>query len=101
VVIADEHHAYYDRRSQTPSRARRGGHRRSHRDPELPNEAGRDHLPYTLGQAIADGLVKVPMLVGRKDDRRDTETQLADGLVLLNAKREAVESWCEHTGAVQ
>jgi len=68
-----------DRRSQTPSASSTRRPSSVSPRPELPNEAGRDHLPLHAGQAIADGLVKVPMLVGRKDDRRDTETQLADG----------------------
>jgi type III restriction enzyme len=101
VVIADEHHAYYGPAFSNAVReldaAAIVGLTATPNSRTKPDEI---IFHYTLGQAIADGLVKVPMLVGRKDDRRDTETQLADGLVLLNAKREAVESWCEHTGAV-
>lgn len=101
VVIADEHHAYYGPAFSNAVReldaAAIVGLTATPNSRTKPDEI---IFHYTLGQAIADGLVKVPMLVGRKDDRRDTETQLADGLVLLNAKREAVERWCEHTGAV-
>ena len=54
---------------------------------------------YPLAHAIADQLVKTPVIVGRHDERSDPKTKLADGLRLLEAKRRAVERWCELTGA--
>lgn len=95
VVIADEHHAYYGPKFSNAIRAL---------DAvaligltATPNKGTKAELiiyRYPLGRAIADGLVKVPVLVGRKDDRKDIETQLSDGFALLAAKRSAVESWC-------
>lgn len=99
VVIADEHHAYYgpafsDAVRELGAAAIIG----LTATPNAQTKPEKIVFRYTLGQAIADGLVKVPVLVGRKDARRDVETQLADGLTLLNAKREAVESWCAQKG---
>ncbi len=47
---------------------------------------------YPLAAAIADKLVKTPVIVGRKDDRTDSLTKLTDGATLLRAKAEAVDS---------
>ena len=95
VVIADEHHAYYG--PAFSDAVRELGAAAIIGLTATPNTQTRPEkivFRYTLGQAIADGLVKVPVLVGRKDARRDVATQLADGLALLNAKREAIDSWC-------
>ena len=48
---------------------------------------------YPLAAAIADQLVKTPVIVGRRDDRKDERTKLADGIRLLEAKRVAVERY--------
>lgn len=100
VVIADEHHAYYGPAFSNAIReldaAALVGLTAT---PNTQTPLEQIIYRYPLGRAIADGLVKVPVLVGRKDDRHDTETQLADALTLLNAKREAVTRWCEFTGA--
>lgn len=48
---------------------------------------------YPIAAAIADKLVKTPVIVGRRDDRRDPLTKLTDGVTLLNAKAEAVKSY--------
>ena len=99
VVFADEHHTYYG--------------------PAF-SKAVRDLLPwvlvgltatpdkktpkdqiifrYPLAAAIADRLVKTPVIVGRKDDRKDPLTKLTDGVVLLNAKRDAVAAYANATG---
>ena len=54
---------------------------------------------YPLAAAIADRLVKTPVLVGRKDDRADPLTKLADGIALLERKGEAIQSYCEEGDA--
>jgi len=95
IVIADEHHAYYGPKFSAAIRdldavALVG--LTATVDPKTPkNEI---IYRYPLGRAIADGLVKTPVLVGRKDDRTDIETQLLDGVSLLNVKRAAVEAYC-------
>ena len=42
---------------------------------------------YPLAAAIAEGFVKKPTIVGRRDDRADLKTQLLDGLAIVEAKR--------------
>jgi type III restriction enzyme len=99
-VVADEHHAYY---GKAFSRAIRdldprvliGLTATPHRN--TPEE--QIIYRYPLAAAIADKLVKTPVLVGRKDDRVDATTKLADGITLLEMKKQAVDSWCETTGA--
>jgi type III restriction enzyme len=50
---------------------------------------------YPLAAAIADKLVKTPVIVGRKDDRTDPFTKLSDGAALLQAKAEALAGHTE------
>jgi type III restriction enzyme len=54
---------------------------------------------YPLAAAIADRLVKTPVIVGRKDDRKDPLTKLTDGVILLDAKKQAIEAYARATGA--
>ncbi|MGW4617978.1 restriction endonuclease [Streptomyces sp. NPDC004592] len=52
---------------------------------------------YPLAAAIADELVKTPVMVARRDDRTDTETKLLDGVNLLRYKGAAADAYCiEH-----
>ncbi|NLT07337.1 MAG: DEAD/DEAH box helicase family protein [Solirubrobacterales bacterium] len=88
VVIADEHHVY-NRRARAFN-----GAIRDLRPLALvgltatpdPADADRIAFRYTLGEAIADGHVKVPVIVYRKDGTRDERTQLADACQLLRQK---------------
>jgi type III restriction enzyme len=98
VVFADEHHCYYGEKF---SDAVRGLHPRAifgltatpHKDSE-----GLVIFRYPLAAAIAEKYVKTPVVVGRKDDRQDEHTKLLDGIRLLEAKRRAMERYCEQTG---
>ena len=67
--------------------------------PDRKTPAGQIIFRYPLAAAIADRLVKTPVIVGRKDDRKDPLTKLTDGVVLLNAKRQAIEAYAQATGA--
>ena len=99
IVFADEHHSYY---GEVFSAAIR--------DLEPYALVGLTATPhkktppeqliyrYPLAAAIADRLVKTPVLVGRKDDRSDVRTKLQDGVRLLEVKREAIDSYAEKTG---
>lgn len=49
---------------------------------------------YPLAAAIAEKYVKTPMIVARKDDRKDSLTKLADGIKLLEYKERALNAWC-------
>lgn len=46
---------------------------------------------YTLGEAIADGHVKVPVIVYRKDGTKDERSQLRDACQLLGHKEKSYE----------
>ncbi len=100
VVFADEHHCYYGPgfssavRDLTP-RALIGLTATPHK--KTPSD--QIIFRYPLAAAIADRLVKTPVLVGRKDDRTDAATKLLDGVRLLEAKRQAIERYCKETDA--
>lgn len=99
VIFADEHHCYYGPgfsgavRDLTPY-ALVGLTATPHK--KTPEE--QIIYRYPLAAAIADRLVKIPVLVGRKDDRTDPETKLLDGIRLLEAKREAIARYVRETG---
>lgn len=94
-VIADEHHTYHEK-----AKAFSG----AIRDLEPEALVGLTATPaaadlskvvfqYTLGEAIADGHVKVPVIVYRKDGTKDERTQLADACQLLRVKEEAYAAY--------
>ena len=100
VVFADEHHTYYGPAFSNAVRELRPRmligltatpHKKTPPDQIV--------YRYPLAAAIADRLVKTPVLVGRKDDRSDPETKLLDGIRLLEVKQQAIQRWCEQTGA--
>lgn len=92
IVFADEHHCYY---GDAFSRAIRGLSPyalvglTATPHPQTPRES--IYYRYPLAAAIADELVKSPVIVGRSDDRRDTSTKLLDATLLLDLKRDALE----------
>ena len=49
---------------------------------------------YPLAAAIADQLVKTPVVVGRRDDRSDPTTKLLDGVTLLRYKEQTLAAHC-------
>ncbi|MBR7744358.1 DEAD/DEAH box helicase family protein [Phycicoccus sp. BSK3Z-2] len=94
-VIADEHHLY-------SSRARAFNAAISDLGSEaligLTATPAPEHLPkirsrYTLGQAIADGYVKTPVIVYRRDGTTDERTQLRDACSLLRVKEQAYSAY--------
>lgn len=100
ILFADEHHVYYGRSFSQAIRDLEpyilaGLTATPHKD--TPRE--QIVYAYPLAHAIADRLVKTPVIVGRHDERKDERTKLADGIRLLEAKRVAVERYCELTGA--
>jgi type III restriction enzyme len=95
VILADEHHCY---RGTAFSRTIRN------LKPELvvgmtatPARADESLVAfrYPLAAAIADKLVKTPVMVARRDDRSDLETKLLDGVNLLCYKGQAADAYCE------
>jgi len=100
VVFADEHHTYYG-----PAFSAAIRNLRPHvligltATPDKKTPQSQIIFRYPLAAAIADRLVKTPVLVGRKDDRTDPETKLLDGVRLLELKEQMVTRWCQETGA--
>ncbi|HZN15566.1 MAG TPA: DEAD/DEAH box helicase family protein [Acidimicrobiales bacterium] len=99
VVFADEHHLYYGEafsaaiRDLTPHAIvglTATPHKKTPADAII--------FRYPLAAAIADRLVKTPVIVGRKDDRTDSETKLADGLNLLRIKTELAHAYADEKG---
>jgi type III restriction enzyme len=100
VVFADEHHTYYgpafsnairDLRPRVLLGLTATPHKKTPPDLII--------YRYPLTAAIADKLVKTPVLVGRKDDRTDPQTKLLDGVRLLELKEAAIASWVQESGA--
>ncbi|GAA1114466.1 DEAD/DEAH box helicase [Arthrobacter flavus] len=94
VVLADEHHLYYGEKF---SDAVRGLIPRAivglTATPSSKTPADHIIYKYPLSAAIADKFVKTPVIVGRKDDRTDTNTALNDGITLLEVKRTAQDAY--------
>ncbi len=100
VVFADEHHTYYGAKFSAAVRELRprvliGLTATPHRS----TPPDRIIFRYPLAAAIADKLVKTPVLVGRKDDRTDARTKLLDGVRLLELKEQVIGRWRQETGA--
>lgn len=100
VVIADEHHVYYSGNAKKFQQAI------DHMHPQAligltatPHQATEPKIvyQYPLSSAIADGYVKIPVLVSRRDGIADLRTQLADGLTLLAAKATTMRAYCDMT----
>jgi type III restriction enzyme len=100
ILFADEHHVYYgpafsdairDLRPQALVGLTATPHKKTPPEQLI--------YRYPLAAAIADRLVKTPVLVGRRDDRGgETLTKLEDGIRLLEAKRAAMDKWCATSG---
>ncbi|MTV25031.1 hypothetical protein FTX61_06310 [Nitriliruptoraceae bacterium ZYF776] len=99
VVFADEHHVYH---GPSFSRAVRGLTPLA-----LVGLTGTPHAKtpddaivyrYPLAEAIADQLVKTPVIVGRSDDLADDRVKLRDGLTLLRAKQRAADAFVDQHG---
>ncbi|MHA6510844.1 DEAD/DEAH box helicase [Tessaracoccus sp. Y1736] len=90
-VIADEHHVYHEKATAFSAAIR-------DLDPVAlvgltatpdKDDYAKVVFQYTLGEAIADGHVKVPVIVYRKDGTKDERTQLQDACQLLRHKEES------------
>lgn len=99
IVFADEHHTYFGPKfseavHELEPRVLIGLTATPHK--KTPDE--QIIYRYPLAAAIADQLVKTPVIVGRKDDRADPTTKLLDGIQLLRFKQQAVDAYCATTG---
>lgn len=99
VVIADEHHSYFGPQF---SRAVRDLFPQAliglTATPHPKTDPAHIVFHYPLAEAIADGYVKVPVLVARRDGSADIRRQLADGVILLKHKAAALAAYAAHTG---
>jgi type III restriction enzyme len=100
VVFADEHHMYYGPKfSATVRELNPWALVGLTATPAKGTPPEQIVYRYPLAAAIADKLVKTPVVVGRKDDRSDVATKLLDGVRLLELKERAIARWCDQTGA--
>jgi type III restriction enzyme len=100
IVIADEHHVYYSGNAKKFESAIDDLHPAALIGlTATPDRASQDSIVYRypLAEAIADGWVKIPVLVARQDGAKDLRTQLADGVALLDAKAAAIAAYCAQT----
>ncbi|MEU7716342.1 DEAD/DEAH box helicase family protein [Micromonospora chalcea] len=90
-VIADEHHVYHEKAKSFSGAIRELSPIALVGLTATPNRAdyAKVVFQYTLGEAIADGHVKVPVIVYRKDGTKDERTQLRDACQLLGHKERA------------
>lgn len=100
VILADEHHVYSEKARAFSDAVRE-------LDPmaligltatPAKSDLHKRVYHYPLARAIADQYVKTPVLVGRKDDATGVETQLRDGLLLLEAKQKTADAYASATG---
>jgi type III restriction enzyme len=87
-VIADEHHVYHEKAAAFSAAIRDLHPVALVGLTATPDKAdyAKVAFQYTLGEAIADGHVKVPVIVYRKDGTKDERTQLQDACQLLGHK---------------
>jgi type III restriction enzyme len=99
VVFADEHHSYYGSQFSAAIRDLNpwvliGLTATPH--PKTPESL--IVYRYPLAAAIADQYVKTPVIVGRRDDKKDPRTKLLDGVALLETKRAIAERYAQVNG---
>jgi type III restriction enzyme len=101
IVFADEHHCYGGPKFSAAIRnlgpLAMVGLTATPDEKRLVKEGVPIIYRYPLAAAIADRLVKTPVIVGRKDDRTDERTQLLDGARLLEAKEKTLAGYCKET----
>ncbi|MEU1099524.1 DEAD/DEAH box helicase family protein [Streptomyces tibetensis] len=98
VVIADEHHVYNTKAKAFNNAITDLGARALVGLTATPAPGVEPIFQYSLAEAIADGFVKIPVIVYRPDGRRDEETVLADACHLLRIKDAAWTAWAETQG---
>jgi type III restriction enzyme len=91
LVIADEHHLYHKDATSFSAAIRDLGPLALVGLTATPAESDLPKVvfQYTLGEAIADQHVKVPVIVYRRDGTKDERTQLHDACTLLRQKEAA------------
>ena len=102
IVIADEHHTYHGRARAFSAAMRELEAAAIIGLTATPDPADRDKLifEYTLGEAIADGYVKRPVIVYRPGGTTDERLQLLDAIDVLHVKEAAYELESTRRGKV-
>lgn len=99
VVIVDEHHVIREKAKRFNAAVHDLGARAVVGLTATPDAAdvaaGKVVYQYPLAAAIADRLVKVPVIVYRADGRKDLQTQLADACALRAAKEPVWTAFAE------
>lgn len=95
VVIADEHHVYSTKAAAFNRAITDLGARAVVGLTATPGPGVEPIFQYSLAEAIADGYVKIPVIVYRPDGRKDEETVLADACHLLKIKDAAWTAWAD------
>lgn len=99
VVIADEHHVYSGDAEKYGATMRELNARAIVGLTATPNradvKAGKIVFRYSLAEAIADGLVKIPVIVYREDGTKDARSQLADACHLRDVKEAAWSAYSQ------
>lgn len=102
VVLADEHHVYSGSAEKYGATMRELGARAIVGLTATPNradvKAGKVVFRYSLAEAIADGLVKIPVIVYREDGTKDVRSQLADACHLRDVKESAWRAYSNAMG---
>jgi type III restriction enzyme len=100
VIIADEHHVYNSSAKAFSAAIRELNPRALVGLTATPDIADLDKVifRYSLAEAIADHLVKIPVIVYRQDGVKDETTQLADSIRLRAAKEPAWHAWADDKG---
>jgi type III restriction enzyme len=103
LVIADEHHVYSGDAEKFGATLRELNARAIVGLTATPNKkdvnAGKVVFRYTLAEAIADGLVKIPVIVYREDGAKDVHSQLADACHLRDMKESAWRAYASAIGS--
>lgn len=94
VVLADEHHTYFGK-AFSRAIADLTPHMMVGLTATPDKKTPDDQIVYRypLAAAIADGYVKTPVIVGRRDDRRDDLTKLTDGVTMLGYKADFLDAY--------
>ncbi|RBQ12125.1 hypothetical protein DP939_44565 [Spongiactinospora rosea] len=98
VVIADEHHVYSAKAKAFNQAIDDLGARAVVGLTATPAPGVEPIFRYSLAEAIADGYVKIPVIVYRPDGRKDEQTVLTDACHLLRIKDAAWTAWAESQG---
>lgn len=101
VVVADEHHVYREQATKFSGAVRDLAPLALVGLTATPDRTDIPRIvyEYTLGEAIADGFVKIPVIVYRRGGITSDEVQLGDAVALLERKERSYREYAETAGA--